>query len=27
MYGSTRLQPGKIIQILCADTTGADVTP
>lgn len=26
MYGSTRLQPGKVIQILCADTTGADIT-
>lgn len=27
MYGSTRLQPGKVLQILCADTTGADITP
>lgn len=27
MFGSTRLQPGKIIQVLCADTTGADITP
>lgn len=26
-YGSTRLQPGKVLQILCADTTGADITP
>ena len=27
MYGSTRLQLGKVIQILAADTTGADITP
>ena len=27
MYGATRLQPGKIIQVLCADTTGGDITP
>ncbi len=27
MYGSTRLQEGKVIQILCADSTGADITP
>lgn len=27
MYGSVRLQPGKVIQILCSDTTGADITP
>jgi hypothetical protein len=27
MFGSTRLQPGKVLQILCADTTGADITP
>lgn len=27
MFGATRLQPGKVIQILCADTTGADITP
>lgn len=27
MYGATRLQPGKILQIACADTTGADITP
>lgn len=26
MYGVTRTQPGKVIQILCADTTGADIT-
>lgn len=26
MYGATRTQPGKVIQILCADTTGADIT-
>lgn len=27
MYGASRMQPGKVIQILCADTTGADITP
>lgn len=27
MFGATRLQPGKILQLLCADTTGADITP
>ncbi len=27
MFGATRLQPGKVIQILCADTSGADITP
>lgn len=27
MFGSTRLQPGKVLQILCADTSGADITP
>ena len=27
MYGATRTQPGKVIQILCADTSGADITP
>lgn len=27
MYGATRLQPGKVLQILCADTTGADINP
>jgi hypothetical protein len=26
-YGATRLQPGKVLTILCADTTGADITP
>lgn len=27
MFGATRLQPGKVLQVLCADTTGGDVTP
>ena len=27
MFGATRLQPGKVLQVLCADTTGADITP
>lgn len=27
MYGATRTQPGKVIQILCADTAGADINP
>ena len=27
MYGATRTQPGKVIQILCSDTTGADIVP
>lgn len=26
-FGATRLQPGKVISILCSDTTGADITP
>jgi hypothetical protein len=26
-YGTTRTQPGKVVQILCADSTGADITP
>lgn len=26
-FGASRLQPGKVQQILCADTTGADITP
>ena len=26
-YGATRTQPGKMITILCSDTTGADITP
>ena len=25
--GATRTQPGKLIQVLCADTTGADINP
>lgn len=25
--GGTRTQPGKVLQVLCADTTGADITP
>lgn len=25
--GATRTQPGKVLQILCADSTGADITP
>jgi len=27
MYGATRTQPGKVLQILCSDSTGADITP
>ena len=27
MMGATRLQPGKVIQILCSDSTGGDITP
>lgn len=27
MFGATRLQPGKVVQILCADATGADINP
>jgi Phage capsid protein len=27
MFGSTRTQEGKVVQILSADTTGADITP
>lgn len=27
MYGATRTQPGKVIQVLCADTSGADINP
>jgi len=27
MRGASRLQPGKILQVLCADTTGTDITP
>lgn len=26
-FGATRTQPGKVVQIVCADTTGADITP
>jgi len=26
-FGATRTQPGKVLQVLCADTTGADITP
>lgn len=26
-FGATRTQPGKVLQIQCADTTGADITP
>lgn len=26
-FGATRTQPGKVVQILCVDTTGADITP
>lgn len=26
-YGATRLQAGKVLQVKCADTTGADITP
>lgn len=26
-FGSTRTQPGKVIQVQCADATGADITP
>lgn len=25
--GSTRLEPGRMVEILCSDTTGADITP
>lgn len=27
MFGGTRTQPGKVLQILCADTTGAPINP
>jgi len=27
MSGATRTQPGKVLQILCADSTGGDITP
>ena len=26
-FGATRTQPGKVLQIQCADSTGADITP
>lgn len=26
-FGSTRTQPGKVIQVQCADATGSDITP
>lgn len=26
-FGATRTQPGKVLQIACKDTTGADITP
>ena len=26
-YGATRTQPGKVLQVNCADTTGADIVP
>lgn len=26
-YGATRLEAGRVVQVLCADTTGADITP
>jgi hypothetical protein len=26
-FGATRTQPGKVIQVLAADTSGADITP
>lgn len=27
MFGATRLEPGRIVQILCNDAVGADITP
>lgn len=27
MFGATRLQPGKVLQVAAKDTTGADITP
>ena len=27
MYGATRLQPGKVLDALCSDTSGADINP
>lgn len=26
-FGASRMQPGKVLAVLCADTTGADITP
>lgn len=26
-YGASRLQPGKVLRVFCADSTGADITP
>jgi len=26
-YGSTRLQPGKVVEVLCSDASGSDITP
>jgi hypothetical protein len=26
-FGATRLQPGKLLSVLCSDTTGSDITP
>ena len=26
-YGATRLEQGRLVQVLCSDTTGADITP
>lgn len=26
-YGATRLQPGKVLSVLCSDSTGSDITP
>jgi hypothetical protein len=26
-HGATRTRPGKVVQILCHDTVGADITP
>lgn len=26
-YGATRLQPGKVLSVLCSDTTAGDITP
>lgn len=27
MFGCLRMQPGKVVSVLCSDTTGADITP